>query len=182
MHVVTTQRLRLVPLDVDHVDAMLRYRTRNAAYLQPWEPRRPERDASTWRAQLMIWKTESDAQKARHLGVFLDDTTDELIGIVHLTNVVRGVFQACHLGFSLVEKQQGHGYMREALQAVLRIAFDDWDLHRVMANHLPHNTRSAAVLDKLDFVVEGEAKSYLKIDGRWQDHVLRSKVNPAHDG
>ena len=48
-----------------------------------------------------------------------------------------------------------------------------------MANYLPSNTRSEALLERLGFEREGYAKSYLQIGGRWRDHVLTAKVNPA---
>jgi ribosomal-protein-alanine N-acetyltransferase len=47
-----------------------------------------------------------------------------------------------------------------------------------MANHLPHNKRSEALLKKLGFEREGYAKDYLQIDGQWQDHVLNSRLAP----
>jgi ribosomal-protein-alanine N-acetyltransferase len=43
---------------------------------------------------------------------------------------------------------------------------------------MPHNTRSAAVLKRLGFAVDGYARDYLMIDGRWQDHILTSLLNP----
>lgn len=46
-----------------------------------------------------------------------------------------------------------------------------------MANYLPQNQRSAALLKRLGFSVEGYARDYLKINGEWQDHILTSLVN-----
>ena len=46
-----------------------------------------------------------------------------------------------------------------------------------MANYVPRNTRSAAVLERLGFTIEGEAKDYLYINGVWEDHVLTSLTN-----
>ena len=43
---------------------------------------------------------------------------------------------------------------------------------------MPRNKRSERVLKRLGFAREGLAKSYLKIAGRWEDHVLTSLVNP----
>ena len=60
-----------------------------------------------------------------------------------------------------------------------RIMFDDYGLHRVMANHMPHNDRSSRVLERCGFVREGFAKAYLKIAGRWEDHVLTALVKPS---
>jgi ribosomal-protein-alanine N-acetyltransferase len=68
--------------------------------------------------------------------------------------------------------------MTEALRAVCAHAFTQMGLHRIQANHLPENLRSAAVLQRLGFEVEGYARSFLLIDGRWRDHVLTALVAP----
>jgi ribosomal-protein-alanine N-acetyltransferase len=47
-----------------------------------------------------------------------------------------------------------------------------------MADYMPRNRRSAAVLRQAGFVVEGYAREYLRIDGRWEDHVLTAITNP----
>lgn len=84
------------------------------------------------------------------------------------------------MGYSVAAKYQGQGYMRETLQAALTYVFNELNLHRVMANYMASNQRSAALLAQLGFEQEGLAKSYLKIAGNWQDHLLTAKINPAH--
>ena len=54
-------------------------------------------------------------------------------------NVVRGVFQACHLGYGVARRHEGKGLMYEALDAGIRYAFGPLDFHRVMANYMPRN-------------------------------------------
>jgi ribosomal-protein-alanine N-acetyltransferase len=94
-----------------------------------------------------------------------------MIGHVSLSNVVRGAFQSCNLGYSQDENACGKGYMTEALRVVLHFAFTEADLHRVEANVVPANTASIGVLKRLGFRQEGEAKRYLKINGDWEDHL-----------
>ena len=48
-----------------------------------------------------------------------------------------------------------------------------------MANFMPRNAASARVLEKCGFVREGLARKYLRIAGRWEDHVLTALINPA---
>ncbi len=93
-------------------------------------------------------------------------------------NIIRGIFQACFLGYKLDERSQGHGYMTEALTAAIDYLFTTQRLHRIQANYMPHNQRSAAVLRRLGFTIEGTARNYLFIGGQWRDHVLTSLVNP----
>jgi [ribosomal protein S5]-alanine N-acetyltransferase len=48
-----------------------------------------------------------------------------------------------------------------------------------MANFRPENRRSESVLTSIGFRREGLARSYLRINGQWADHVLTSMINPA---
>jgi len=70
--------------------------------------------------------------------------------------------------------------MHEVLIATIDYMFQSQSLHRIMANYMPHNHRSEKLLKRLGFTKEGIAKSYLKINGSWQDHVLTSLVNADH--
>ena len=49
--------------------------------------------------------------------------------------------------------------------------FNDYKLHRIEANVMPKNKASLKVLKKLGFHEEGLAYNYLKINGKWEDHV-----------
>jgi ribosomal-protein-alanine N-acetyltransferase len=86
--------------------------------------------------------------------------------------------QAADLGYGLDARHQGQGLMTEALRTACDYAFSAMGLHRIQANHLPENLKSAAVLRRLGFVVEGYARDYLLINGRWRDHVLTALVAP----
>jgi ribosomal-protein-alanine N-acetyltransferase len=118
------------------------------------------------------------AGNALHLLLF-NKNDDQLIGDCHFTNIVRGPFQAGHLGFSIARDREGQGLMRECLVTAIRHVFAELGLHRVMANYQPENTRSPRLLNQLGFEHEGIARAYLKIDGVWVDHVLTSLVNPV---
>ena len=102
-----------------------------------------------------------------------------IVGSCNYTNIVRGAFHACHLGYQVARDHQGRGLMAEALRAANAFVFDHMRLHRIMANFRPENERSRQLLRRLGFVEEGFSRDYLYIDGAWRDHVLTSLVNPA---
>lgn len=158
---------------------LLRYRIDNREHFAPWEPRR-DKTYFTEDACRRVIADGLDVARADRAYPFLvlDTGQGEVLASITLTNVVRGIFQACHLGYGVAAVWQGKGLMHEALCEVLDVAFGTLELHRVMANHLPDNERSARLLERLGFEREGYARSYLCIDGRWRDHVLTAKVNP----
>jgi len=158
---------------------VLRYFDENRAHLEPWEPNRPEPFYSLpfWEKRLTDNRVE--AEQGLSLRMFLQARGGRdaaIVGAVSFTNVIRGAFRACHLGYSLDGRRQGEGLMCEALRAVLPVAFHRLELHRVMANYQPQNERSGRLLARLAFEREGYAKDYLHIQGAWRDHVLTALV------
>lgn len=103
-----------------------------------------------------------------------------VLGTCNYTNIVRGAFQACHLGYQVARAHQGQGLMAEALRASNAFMFDTLRMHRIMANFRPENERSGRLLQRLGFRQEGLARDYLFIDGAWRDHVLTSLVSPSY--
>jgi ribosomal-protein-alanine N-acetyltransferase len=159
---------------------MLAYRQLNRQHLQPWEPERgPEfYTHQAGEEQLRAMQRQIGDESAIHWLIHAKDG-DEILGACGFTNIVRGPFQACHLGFSLGGEYQGTGYMHEALTAAISHVFEIHKLNRIMANYQPNNQRSERLLLRLGFEREGLAKKYLKINGQWTDHVLTSLINPV---
>lgn len=178
---LTTERLLVRPVTVGDAPALLDFHLRNRAHLQPWEPLRTDDFYSLNSTQLRLAASTAQMQEGLALHLLLvARATGETIGTCNFSNVIRGAFQACHLGFSVAQRAQGHGYMLEGVGLAIEEVFARFDLHRVMANYRPENHRSAALLGKLGFEREGMARSYLKINGAWTDHVLTARINPAH--
>ncbi len=163
-----------VPTMADyHAWAALRAESR--AFLTPWEPSwaRDELSRTAFRRRLRHY--HRDFRDGTGYAFFVHGTRDHddrLLGGISLTNVRRGATQACSLGYWIGARFAGKGYMTEAVRAIIPFAFDVLRLHRIEAACLPANTASIAVLKKTGFRREGLARGYLRIDGRWQDHIL----------
>lgn len=67
------------------------------------------------------------------------------------------------LGYMLAKEHWGHGYMTEALEAILQYGFRALQLHRIQAWTHPDNKASARVLQKQGFVREGLLREYVYI-------------------
>ncbi|HYQ29217.1 MAG TPA: GNAT family protein [Polyangiaceae bacterium] len=96
--------------------------------------------------------------------------TGELVGVVNLNEIVRGLFQSAYLGYYAFEPFAGEGYMTEGVSLVLDRAFGALGLNRLEANIQPRNKRSSRLISRLGFRLEGFSPRYLKIGGRWCDH------------
>jgi ribosomal-protein-alanine N-acetyltransferase len=95
---------------------------------------------------------------------------DALLGFFNLSQITRGSLQSAYLGYAVGKTFAGQGYMREGLELVLRVAFQDLKLHRIEANIQPGNRASTALAQGAGFQREGFSPRYLKIGGRWRDH------------
>jgi len=62
------------------------------------------------------------------------------------------------IGYALGRPYWGSGYMHEALQALLRYAFQTLELNRLEADIDPHNLASAKTLERLGFQKEGHLR------------------------
>ncbi|GGB07843.1 ribosomal-protein-alanine N-acetyltransferase [Brucella endophytica] len=152
-------------------------RAESREFLTPWEPRWSEDDLERGAFRLRIRRYQEEAQAGTGYPFFLFRNSDNrLIGGITLGNIRRGVGQNGMIGYWCGVPFAGQGYMSEALELVIPFAFDQLRLHRLEAACIPNNKRSTRLLEKAGFQREGLLRSYLKINGLWQDHVLYSLI------
>lgn len=182
--IITTDRLVARLPQLSDLPRLVGFVNENREHLAPWEPARGEEyfTEAFWREE--IEPARRDYLQDRGLRLILrlrEQPAGPVVGRINYNNIVRGVFQACHLGYAAGAAFQGQGLMYEALQATNRFVFEELGLHRIMANYMPRNHRSAVLLQRLGFVREGLATNYLKIAGCWEDHVLTSLISHENE-
>lgn len=113
-----------------------------------------------------------DGRAPTHAGfLVLRNDDDVLAGVFSFSEIVRGLFQSAYLGYYGFTPLAGDGYMTEGLTLALDVAFRKLKLHRVEVNVQPTNRRSMALVERVGFTREGFSRRYVKIAGRWRDHV-----------
>ena len=128
--------------------------------------------APTTHCRYAAYSRQASGKIASYRGYVVVRNADrELAGVFNLSQIVHGVFCSAYLGYYAFAPSAGKGYMSEGLQLVLATAFRDLKLHRVEANVQPDNKRSLEMLARGGFIHEGYSRRYLKIGGRWRDHV-----------
>lgn len=168
-----TNEIYLRLLVEDDAEDLLQLRIRNRDFFQAFEPIRSDTHYTYEQQQQEILKSREAAEQdqAYLLGIFLQET-NQLVGRVSLTGVVRGPSQSANLGYYLDREHNGKGYATKAISQILEFAFQKIHLHRVQAGVMPRNHSSIRVLEKNRFRKEGVALRYLKINGVWEDHII----------
>jgi ribosomal-protein-alanine N-acetyltransferase len=113
-----------------------------------------------------------DPTTATHTGLLVCRTDDDaLAGVFNFSAIVRGAFHSAYLGYYAFSPHANGGYMADGLRLALDFAYRRLKLHRVEVNVQPDNARSLALVLGAGFVREGFSRRYVKIAGRWRDHV-----------
>ena len=169
---IETPRLMLVNPTMKHFEAWAELRAKSRMFLEPFEPVWPKDDLTRASFKRRI-KRYQDSDKTNNGASFLFLTHEgEMIGGATISRMLRGVAQSCAIGYWIGEPYIQKGYMSEALLGLLPYVFIQKKFRRFEAACLPHNSASIRVLEKTGFTQEGYAREYLKIAGKWQDHLL----------
>lgn len=177
--VYETERLILKVLDKAYAESVLSYYLRNRDFLESWEISRDEEFYTIKYHEKQITSELLNIKNGRlfKLWIFKKQDENKVIGSVAFNNIVRGAFLSCHLGYKLDKDEINNGYITEAIQEGLKIMFAEFELHRIEANIMPRNKASLRVVEKLGFYEEGLAYKYLKINGKWEDHIHMVLLN-----
>lgn len=172
-YTVLGTRVALRPLRMSDYAAWEQLRSSSRAHLTPFEPQWSDSELTrvSFRLRVKAHQREIAEDAGYAFGIY-QPGPDKLLGGVSLSNVRRGVTQSAELGYWLGAAHIGKGYMTEAVRIVIEHAFGPLGLHRLEAATLPHNGASIRVLERNGFRREGHARSYLRINGVWQDHLL----------
>lgn len=146
-------------------------------HLVPWEPVWPRDDLSrsAFRRRLRHYSREARDDHGYAFFIF-EAGSGRLTGGVTLSSVRRGVTQSATLGYWMGAPHARAGIMTNAVACLIPFVFQELRLHRLEAATQSSNLASIRVLEKNNFQREGFARSYLKINGAWQDHVLYGLV------
>jgi ribosomal-protein-alanine N-acetyltransferase len=170
-----------VPHSGDYTEwAALRESSR--AFLVPWEPTWPADDLTrgAFRRRLRRYAEDVRSDLAYAFLIFRSDD-NALVGGLTLANIRRGVAQAGSVGYWIGAPFARKGYMTAAMRALVPFCFGTLRLHRLEAACIPANTASVRLLEKTGFRREGYARSYLCINGVWQDHLLYARLKDDPD-
>jgi ribosomal-protein-alanine N-acetyltransferase len=126
------------------------------------------------------FKSEDDAAQWVHMVQFafmnkqgirwglVSKESGKYIGSIGYWKILREHLRA-ELGYELAPEAWKHGYMREAMHAVLDFGFSKMKLHSIEANVTPENEASVSLLKSQGFMQEGLFRSNYFFDGAFAD-------------
>ncbi|PZF86052.1 GNAT family N-acetyltransferase [Jiangella anatolica] len=89
-----------------------------------------------------------------------------------------GGVHAAKVGYAVAADHWGRGYATDAVQTMVRYAWDVLDLHRITAAIGPQNTASIAVVKRVGMEYEGRLRDHVFTNGAWRDSLLYSIIRP----
>ena len=98
------------------------------------------------------------------------------MGGINLTNIKNELYKSITIGYWMGINFTGKGYMQDSIKNICEFCFNNLSLNRIEAACLPKIIVSKRVLTKSGFVIEGYAKKYLEINGKFEDHILFAKL------
>jgi RimJ/RimL family protein N-acetyltransferase len=168
---IETERLLLRPYVDDDLDALhdIERREETARYL--------------YNPPLGLDATSALLQRRKALTTIDDDDHDDLILAVivkasstligHVTlQLVSRTHRQGEIGYVLHPDHRGRGFATEAATVMLRLGFEELDLHRIVGRLDARNAASARVLERLGMRREAHLRENEFVKGEWCDELV----------
>jgi RimJ/RimL family protein N-acetyltransferase len=163
---IETERLRLRLLVPGDLGALVAIHSREDVNRWLYNGPRSEAQVREMLDRKIAWPRARGVTLAAELAA-----TGELAGQVSL-NVGPPEHRQGEIGFIVHPDHQGHGYATEAAAAVLALAFETYDLHRVCGRLEAGNAASAGVLERLGMRREAHLIENEWVKGAWESEVV----------
>jgi len=160
----------LRPLRRRDSEHWLALRSRNAAWLDPWEATAPQPARHRPPTFAGFVRTLARQARAGTALPFAIEYRGELVGQLTVSTIVRGSLCSASIGYWVSEHVAGRGIVPTAVAMAVDHCLGPVGLHRVEIAIRPENAASLRVVAKLGLREEGVRERYLHIQGDWRDH------------
>ena len=106
-----------------------------------------------------------------------DKSNKNLVGIIFLSKI-NMLHRTCWLGVFIGEKSaRGKGFGNEAVNLIAEYAFNILNIRKISLEVVKTNKPAILVYKKLEFVIEGEMKNQVYVDGKYSNLIIMSLKN-----
>ena len=178
-HSIKTDRLYLQPLSKSDFDFIQKLRTR-PEYFKYENDSAYNDDEITKQFNGFLEGAKNLPNKGSIQWIVINN--DVKIGEIHLwCNFDRTL--DWEIGWHFLTEHWGKGFATEATKAVLRYAFANFRINRIMACPNAENTRSIALCERIGMIKEGHLREVRLINGVYYDEavfsILKREFTPA---
>ncbi|SHE97755.1 GNAT family N-acetyltransferase [Dysgonomonas macrotermitis] len=163
MKINVTSDILLRPVSLEMVHDIFNILNTQRNHLRRWLPfvdsTLEENDTRTY---IQSVKDEPKTQ----FGIYY---SNEFVGLIGFNNIdVQN--QKCEIGYWLSEKFEGRGIVTRSVKALLKYAFLEMKMNKVVIKAATENRKSRKVAQRLDFTLEGmERDGELLVDNQYTD-------------
>lgn len=169
-----TSRLIFATLGPSYSGQVLDFYNKNREHFEPWDP---DRDPNFYtipfqHATLTMESRLLALGKSFRLWMLQKEEPHAIVGSVNFYNITYNIYHSCQIGYKISSEYLGQGYAYEGVAKgieLFRIKFPR--MRRIEANIMPSNISSIGLIEKLGFEYEGFARSNIRINGSWEDHL-----------
>lgn len=160
-------------LDESYALGVLDFCTRNKSRFDAVEVSKPDNFYTyEFQRKLLAAEYESIIQ-GKYIRFYLVENSapDTIIGTVSFSDIKRNGFYSCQTGYKIDRSHASRCFGTKMMREAIKIMITEYGMHRISAYILPDNTHSIRIVEKLGFELEGTARSYALLNGRWTDHL-----------
>lgn len=163
--------LILRQLNETSAEQVLDFYYRNREYFDIYETEKPNNFYTLEYMKSLLHSEYNAFVQGKYVRFFAYDPTnpERIVGTVSFSDLRRGTMMSCIIGYKVEHSLQHQGYGFRMLNAALKAMVVDGGMHRIEAYIAPNNTPSIALANKLGFISEGTAYSYVRKYGVWHD-------------
>ena len=107
--------------------------------------------------------------------------TDEHIGHIELNNIDRQNNAAKICRVLIGEQYTGKGYGKEIVKAIIKIGFEELELHRIDLGVFDFNTSAVKCYESVGFVHEGGSREARKVDNEYWNLLQMSMLKKEYE-
>ena len=155
--------------DVDYPAVAGFHGTDEVARWLYWEPRHGEEMRSSFARMKTRTVLAADGD-ALHFVIEVGESGDVVGDCVLI--LPSASHEQGEIGYILAPQHHGRGFATEAARELMRIAFDEIGLHRVVGRIEPRNGASARVLDRVGMRHEATLVENEWVKGEWQSEAI----------
>lgn len=167
---IKTRRLSLSPLNESDIGFIIKLEQQVESFKYDLE-KAPTSDEVITRCNWFIENMHCLPNSGAIRWIVRND--NEMIGEVHfICNWERT--REWEIGYKLLKEHWGNGYASEAVKAVIKYAFENFNVNRIAAFLNTANKRSAALVERVGMIREGHLREVRLVNGVYYDEYVFS--------